>query len=90
MRLVASLRAGTVLPSAMLKRLAAYQRQNQLGYVLAGAHGHVAELHVVEHALPQWRDGLCLCHEAGDGGGRSSMIYSDEQNTAKVAKVILH
>jgi TnpA family transposase len=29
-RLVASLKAGTVAPSAMLKRLAAYQRQNQL------------------------------------------------------------
>ena len=34
MRLVASLRAGTVLPSAMLKRLAAYQRQNQLDLAL--------------------------------------------------------
>jgi TnpA family transposase len=30
LRLVASLRAGTVLPSAMLKWLAAYQRQNKL------------------------------------------------------------
>jgi hypothetical protein len=30
LRLVASLKAGTVLPSATLKRLAAYQRQNQL------------------------------------------------------------
>ena len=30
LRLVASLQAGTVLPSAMLKRLAAFQRQNQL------------------------------------------------------------
>jgi TnpA family transposase len=29
LRLVASLRAGTVLPSAMLKKLAAYPRQNQ-------------------------------------------------------------
>ena len=29
-RLVASLKAGTVAPLAMLKRLAAYQRQNQL------------------------------------------------------------
>jgi TnpA family transposase len=28
LRLVASLRAGTVLPSAMLKRLAAFHRQN--------------------------------------------------------------
>ena len=34
LRLVASLRAGTVLPSAMLKRLAAYQRQNQLDLAL--------------------------------------------------------
>ena len=33
-RLVASLRAGTVLPSAMLKRLAAFQRQNQLDFAL--------------------------------------------------------
>jgi TnpA family transposase len=33
-RLVASLRAGTVLPSAMLKRLAAFQRQNQLDLAL--------------------------------------------------------
>ncbi|MCW3476285.1 Tn3 family transposase [Limobrevibacterium gyesilva] len=33
-RLVASLQAGTVLPSAMLKRLAAFQRQNQLGLAL--------------------------------------------------------
>jgi hypothetical protein len=28
LRLVASLKAGTVLPSAMLKRLAAFRRQN--------------------------------------------------------------
>ena len=34
LRLVASLQAGTVLPSAMLKRLAAYQRQNQLDLAL--------------------------------------------------------
>jgi TnpA family transposase len=33
-RLVASLKAGTVLPSAMLKRLTAYQRQNQLDLAL--------------------------------------------------------
>ena len=32
--LVASLKAGTVAPSAMLKRLAAYQRQNQLDLAL--------------------------------------------------------
>jgi TnpA family transposase len=30
LHLVASLKAGTALPSAMLKRLAAFQRQNQL------------------------------------------------------------
>ncbi len=34
LRLVASLKAGIVLPSAMLKRLAAYQRQNQLDLAL--------------------------------------------------------
>ncbi len=34
LRLVASLQAGTVLPSAMLKRLAAFQRQNQLDLAL--------------------------------------------------------
>jgi TnpA family transposase len=34
LRLVASLKAGTVLPSAMLKRLAAFQRQNQLDLAL--------------------------------------------------------
>ena len=34
LRLVALLQAGTVLPSAMLKRLAAYQRQNQLDLAL--------------------------------------------------------
>jgi TnpA family transposase len=34
LRLVASLRAGTVLPSAMLKKLAAYQRQNGLDFAL--------------------------------------------------------
>lgn len=34
LRLVASLHAGTALPSAMLKRLAAYQRQNQLDLAL--------------------------------------------------------
>jgi TnpA family transposase len=33
-RLVASLKAGTVAPSAMLKKLAAYQRQNQLDLAL--------------------------------------------------------
>jgi TnpA family transposase len=34
LRLVASLHAGTVLPSAMLRRLAAFQRQNQLDLAL--------------------------------------------------------
>ena len=34
LRLVASLQAGTVSPSAMLKRLAAFQRQNQLDLAL--------------------------------------------------------
>ena len=34
LRLVASLQAGAVLPSAMLKRLAAFQRQNQLDLAL--------------------------------------------------------
>jgi TnpA family transposase len=34
LRLVASLHAGTALPSAMLKRLAAFQRQNQLDLAL--------------------------------------------------------
>ena len=34
LRLVASLKAGTVLPSAMLKRLAAFRRQNQLDFAL--------------------------------------------------------
>ena len=34
LRMVASLQAGTVLPSAMLRRLAAYQRQNQLDLAL--------------------------------------------------------
>lgn len=34
LHLVASLQAGTVLPSAMLKRLAAFQRQNQLDLAL--------------------------------------------------------
>jgi TnpA family transposase len=34
LRLVASLKAGPVLPSAMLKRLAAFQRQNQLDFAL--------------------------------------------------------
>jgi TPR repeat protein len=34
LRLVASLQAGTVLPSAMLQRLAAFQRQNQLDLAL--------------------------------------------------------
>ncbi|UFN51577.1 Tn3 family transposase (plasmid) [Roseomonas sp. OT10] len=34
LRLVASLRAGTVLPSAMLRKLAAYRRQNQLDLAL--------------------------------------------------------
>jgi TnpA family transposase len=34
LRLVASLKAGTVLPSAMLRKLAAYRRQNQLDLAL--------------------------------------------------------
>lgn len=34
LRLIASLQAGTVMPSAMLKRLAAFQRQNQLDLAL--------------------------------------------------------
>src|SRR5271166_5579864 len=33
-RLVASLKAGTVAPSAMLRKLAAYERQNQLDLAL--------------------------------------------------------
>ena len=44
LRLVDSLRAGTVLPSAMLKCLAAYQRQNQLDLALQ-------ELGRIEHTL---------------------------------------
>jgi TnpA family transposase len=40
LRLVASLKAGTVLPSAMLKRLAAFQRQNQLDFALQEL-GHI-------------------------------------------------
>ena len=42
LRLVASLRAGTVMPLAMLKKLAAYRRQNglDLGWWRASAHGH--------------------------------------------------
>ena len=34
-RLVASLKAGTVLPSAMLRKLAAYEQQNQLDLEVA-------------------------------------------------------
>ena len=60
LRLVASLQAGTVLPSAMLKRLAAFQRQNQLDLALQ-------ELGRIERTLfmldwlesPQLRQ---LCH----------------------------
>jgi TnpA family transposase len=44
LRLVASLQAGTILPSAMLKRLAAYQRQNQLDLALQ-------ELGLIERTL---------------------------------------
>ena len=42
LRLVASLQAGTVLPSAMLKRLAAFQRQNQLDLALQELGGSSA------------------------------------------------
>ena len=60
LRLVTSLQAGTVLPSAMLKRLAAFQRQNQLDLALQ-------ELGRIERTLfmldwlesPQLRQ---LCH----------------------------
>jgi len=60
LRLVASLQAATVLPSAMLKRLAAFQRQNQLDLALQ-------ELGRIERTLfmldwlesPQLRQ---LCH----------------------------
>lgn len=60
LRLVTSLKAGTVLPSAMLKRLAAFQRQNQLDLALQ-------ELGRIERTLfmldwlesPQLRQ---LCH----------------------------
>ena len=60
LRLVASLQAGTVMPSAMLKRLAAFQRQNQLDLALQ-------ELGRIERTLfmldwlesPQLRQ---LCH----------------------------
>jgi TnpA family transposase len=39
LHLVASLKAGTALPSAMLKRLAAFQRQNQLDLALQATGG---------------------------------------------------
>jgi hypothetical protein len=49
LRLVASLKAGTVLPSAMLKRLAAYQRQNQLDLAL---QGHAVPAELLAHTSP--------------------------------------
>ena len=51
---------------------------------LARADGHVAQLHVVEHALPQRRDGLCRCHggllwiglpKPGDPDRRRTVVY---------------
>ena len=44
LRLVASLKAGTVAPSAMLRNLAAYRRQNKLDLALQ-------EFGRIEHAL---------------------------------------
>ena len=67
----------------------------------ARAGGHVAQLHVVEHALPQRRDWLCLCHgdllsvglpKPGDPDRRRTVVYGPEvlsQETPKVGKVIL-
>ena len=60
LRLVASLQAGTVLPSAMLKRLAAFQRQNQLDLALQSwgdradpVHAGLAGVTAAPAALPR-------------------------------------
>ena len=62
LRLVASLQAGTVLPSSMLKRLAAFQRQNQLDLALQ-------ELGRIERTLftMDWLESAALrqCCQAG-------------------------
>ena len=59
LRLVASLQAGIVLPSAMLKRLAAFQRQNQLDRALQ-------ELGRIERTLfmLDWLESSQLRHSA--------------------------
>src|SRR5262245_14176661 len=65
---------------------------------LARAQSHVAELTFVEHALPQRRDRPCrhggllpgLPKPGDPGRRRTSMIYSGDQDTARVAKVILY
>jgi hypothetical protein len=54
---------------------------------LTGAQSHVAQLHVVEHALPQRRDGLRRCHggllwiglpKPGDPDRRRTVVYALE------------
>src|SRR5215213_9717681 len=56
----------------------------------AHAQNHVAELHIVEHALPQRRDGLCRCHggllsaglsKPGDPDRRRMAVYGQKYSS---------
>jgi TnpA family transposase len=66
LRLVASLKAGTVMPSAMLKRLAGFQRQNQLDFALQ-------ELGRIERTLfmLDWLESPQLCQMCRPGLNKS-------------------
>ena len=64
LRLVSSLRAGTVLPSAMLKKLAAYWPQNQLDLALQ-------ELGPIERTLFDWLEPSSLRQRCQAGLNKS-------------------
>lgn len=71
LRLVASLKAGTVLPSVMLKKLAAYRRQNQLDLALQ-------ELGRIERTLfmLDWLESPQLRQRCGAGLNKSEQRHA--------------
>src|SRR5271156_5189801 len=76
-RLVASLKAGTVAPSAMLRKLAAYRRRNQLDLALQ-------ELGRIERTLfmLDWLEARNCADAAMPGSTRASSVISSRRSSA--------
>jgi len=80
-RLVASMKAGTVLPSAMLRKLAAYERQNQLDLALR-------EIGRVERTIfmLDWLESPALRRRCQAGLNKSEQRHFLTQATARSSR----